>query len=227
MSPNINIICLIGSMTLFMLPVTVYGQEHDSERKASREDVLRMDIDSLGERAVNDMVISEKERQRIDLYVRDSLPGDSELKIQALQQIRDDLDSQYEEMVRNSLELLDDLGYIGSRMLPDRLYIPDDYVSPEELQRKREIAAVGKAGIDKDKLMKHVKPLKMKPWLLGALRMLFGRGVSQRPERWDYSVVPQMGGVYDIIVPGGRPDDSWRDAPKMFYDPNPDKHFRR
>lgn len=194
MSPNINIICLIGSMTLFMLPVTVYGQEHDSERKPSREEVLRMDIDSLGERAVNDIVISEKES---------------------------------EEMVRNSHGLLDDLGYIGSRMLPDRLYIPDDYVSSEELQRKREMAAVGKAGIDKDKLMKHVKPLKMKPWLLGALRMLFGRGVSQRPERWDYSVVPQMGGVYDIIVPGGRPDDSWRDAPKMFYDPHPDKHFRR
>lgn len=214
-------------MTLFMLPVTVYGQEHYSERKASREEMLRMDIDSLGERAVNDMVISEKERQRIDLYVRDSLPGDSELKIQALQQIRDDLDSQYEEMVRNSHELFDDFGYIGSRMLPDRLYIPDDYVSPEELQRKRGMAAVGKAGIDKDKLMKHVKPLKMKPWLLGALRMLFGRGVSQRPERWDYSVVPQMGGVYDIIMPGGRPDDSWRDAPKMFYDPHPDKHFRR
>lgn len=181
-------------MALFMLPVTVYGQEHDSKRKASREEVLRMDIDSLGERAVNDMVISEKES---------------------------------EEMVRNSHELFDDFGYIGSRMLPDRLYIPDDYVSPEELQRKREMAAVGKAGIDKDKLMKHVKPLKMKPWLLGALRMLFGRGVSQRPERWDYSVVPQMGGVYDIIVPGGRPDESWRDAPKMFYDPHPDKHFRR
>ena len=166
-------------MALFMLPVTVYGQEHDSKRKASREEVLRMDIDSLG------------------------------------------------EMVRNSHEVFDDFGYIGSRMMPDRLYIPDDYVSPEELQRKREMAAVGKAGIDKDKLMKHVKPLKMKPWLLGALRMLFGRGVSQRPERWDYSVVPQMGGVYDIIVPGGRPDESWRDAPKMFYDPHPDKHFRR
>jgi hypothetical protein len=69
-------------MTLFMLPVTVYGQEHDSKRKASREEVLRMDIDSLG------------------------------------------------EMVRNSHELFDDFGYIGSRMLPDRLYIPDDYVSP-------------------------------------------------------------------------------------------------
>ena len=31
----------------------------------------------------------------------------------------------------------------------------------------------------------------------------------------------------DIIMPGGRPDDSWRDAPKMAYDPHPDKHFRR
>ena len=39
--------------------------------------------------------------------------------------------------------------------------------------------------------------------------------------------VRQMGGVYDIIMPGGRPDDSWRDTPKMAYDPHPDKHFRR
>lgn len=30
-----------------------------------------------------------------------------------------------------------------------------------------------------------------------------------------------------IRVTGGRPDDSWRDAPKMYYDPHPDKHFRR
>ena len=37
----------------------------------------------------------------------------------------------------------------------------------------------------------------------------------------------QMGGVYDIIMPGGRPDDSCRHAPKMAYDPHPDKHFRR
>ena len=72
-----------------------------------------------------------------------------------------------------------------------------------------------------------IKPLPMKPWLMTTLRMLFGRGVSQRPQRWDYTVVPQMGGVYDIIMPGGRPDDSWRHAPKMAYDPHPDKHFRR
>lgn len=30
-----------------------------------------------------------------------------------------------------------------------------------------------------------------------------------------------------IRVTGGRPDDSWRDAPKMYYDPHPDKHLRR
>ena len=39
--------------------------------------------------------------------------------------------------------------------------------------------------------------------------------------------VRQMGGVYDIIMPGSRPDDSWRHAPKMAYDSHPDKHFRR
>ena len=90
-----------------------------------------------------------------------------------------------------------------------------------------EQAAIAGASIDMTELLKYVKPLPMKPWLMITLRMLCGRGVSQRPQRWDYTVVSQMGGVYDIIMPGGRPDDSWRDAPKMYYDPHQDKHFRR
>ena len=90
-----------------------------------------------------------------------------------------------------------------------------------------EQAAVAGVGINMKELLKYVKPLPMKPWLMTTLRLLFGAGVSQRPQRWDYTIVPQMGHVYDIIMPGGRPDDSWRDAPKMYYDPHPDKHFRR
>ena len=112
-------------------------------------------------------------------------------------------------------------------MLPGLLHEPEGYVSPEEKRRQNENMAVANSAIDMKELMKYVKPLPMKPWMMTTLRLLFGRGVSQRPARWDYTVVPQMGGVYDIIMPGGRPDDSWRDAPKMYYDPHPDKHFRR
>ncbi len=130
-------------------------------------------------------------------------------------------------MVRNSMKLLDEAGYIGNRMLPDQLYEPEGYESPQEKRHAMEMAAVAGAAIDVEEMMKHVKPLKMKPWLLTSLRLLFGRGVSQRPRRWDYYSVPQMEGVYDIIMPGGQPDESWRDAPPMYYDPHPDKHFRR
>lgn len=221
MSPNINIAWLAGCMMLIMSPVNLYSQEQ------SREQILITDIDKLGERAVRDKVISKEEHMEMVSFVRDSLPEGTDLKIRALEQIRDELDDRYAEMVRNSMKLLDEAGYIGSRMLPDQLYEPEGYESPQEKRHAMEMAAVAGAAIDVEEIMKHVKPLKMKPWLLTSLRLLFGRGVSQRPRRWDYYSVPQMGGVYDIIMPGGQPDDSWRDALPMYYDPHPDKHFRR
>lgn len=59
------------------------------------------------------------------------------------------------------------------------------------------------------------------------LRLVFGGSVNQRPERWDQTIVPQMGGLFNITLPGRIPDYEWKDAPKMEYDPHPDKHFRR
>lgn len=221
MSPNIKIIRLIGGIMLIVLPVSLDAQETD------REQVLVNDIIRLGERASRDRVITEDERRDINNFIRDSLPGERNLKIRALEQIRDELDGQYAEMVRQAQELLDEHGDIGNQMLPDRLFEPDGYESPQEKQKAQEIAALVNAGANMKEILKYVKPLPMKPWLLATLRMLFGNGVSQRPQRWDYTVVPQMGRVYDIIMPGGQPDDSWRDAPEMYYDPHPDKHFRR
>ena len=199
MSSHINIVSVIGGMMLFILPVTVYGQEQN------REQVLLDDIRRLGVRAVRDKVISEDEHDRMTAFVRDSLPESKDLKVKTLEKIRNELDGQYEEMIRNARKMLEDAGYIGSDMLPDILYEPDDFVGNDEKMREMKAAAISASA---------------------TLRFFFGRGVSQRPQRWDYTVVPQMGGVYDIIMPGGQPDDSWRDAPKMVYDPHPDKHFR-
>lgn len=209
------------AIMLVILPVRIDAQEPD------RELVLADDISRLGERAVRDRIISDEERSEINGFIRDSLPGEKNLKIRALEQIRDELDEKYAEKVRQAQQLLDEMGYIGNQMLPDRLYEPEDYVSPEEKRIAMEQAAITGTAIDMKELLKYVKPLPMKPWLMTTLRMLFGNGVSQRPARWDQVRVPQMGGVYDIILPGGQPDDSWRDAPKMAYDPHPDKHFRR
>ena len=214
-------ISLWMAILLIILPASLHAQETD------REQVLADDINRLGERAVRDRIISEEEHTQMLCFVRDSLPEGTDLKVRALEQIRDELDEKYSEKVRQAQKLLDEMGYIGRQMLPDKLYEPEDYVSPEEKRIAMEQAAIAGASIDMTELLKYVKPLPMKPWLMTTLRMIFGRGVSQRPQRWDYTVVPQMGGVYDIIMPGGRPDDSWRDAPKMVYDPHPDKHFRR
>ena len=221
MSTYFKIVWLISSITILISSTDISAQESD------RELVLADDIYRLGQRALRDRIISEEEHAQMLCFVRDSLPEGTDQKVRALEQIRDELDEKYSEKVRQAQKLLDEMGYIGRQMLPDRLFEPEDYVSPEEERLAMEQAAIAGASIDMTELLKYVKPLPMKPWLMTTLRMLFGRGVSQRPQRWDYTVVPQMGGVYDIIMPGGRPDDSWRDAPKMYYDPHPDKHFRR
>lgn len=208
-------------MMLIMLPVRLNSQEPD------RENILTDDIRRLGERAVRDRIISEEEQKEMLSFIRDSLPEGTDLKVRALEQIRNELDEQYEEMVINSLKMFDEATFIGESMLPEMLDEPEGYISPQDRRRANEMAAVVNATIDIEEMMKHVKPLPMKPWLRVTLRLLFGGGVSQRPQRWDYTVVPQMGRLYDIIMPGGQPDNSWRDAPKMYYDPHPDKHFRR
>ena len=221
MSTYFKIVWLISSITVLISSTDISAQESD------REQVLADDIYRLGQRALRDRIISKEEHAQMLCFVRDSLPEGTDLKVRALEQIRDELDEKYAEQVRQAQKLLDEMGYLGRQMLPDRLDIPEDYVSPEEERLAMEQAAIAGVGINMKELLKYVKPLPMKPWLLTTLRLLFGRGVSQRPQRWDYTVVSQMGGVYDIIMPGGRPDDSWRNAPKMFYDPHPDKHFRR
>ena len=221
MSTYFKIVWLISSITVLISSTDISAQESD------REQVLADDIYRLGQRALRDRIISKEEHAQMLCFVRDSLPEGTDLKVRALEQIRDELDEKYAEQVRQAQKLLDEMGYLGRQMLPDRLDIPEDYVSPEEERLAMEQAAIAGVGINMKELLKYVKPLPMKPWLMTTLRLLFGRGVSQRPQRWDYTVVPQMGGVYDIIMPGGRPDDSWRDAPKMYYDPHPDKHFRR
>ena len=221
MSTYFKIVWLISSITVLISSTDISAQESD------REQVLADDIYRLGQRALRDRIISKEEHAQMLCFVRDSLPEGTDLKVRALEQIRDELDEKYAEQVRQAQKLLDEMGYLGRQMLPDRLDIPEDYVSPEEERLAMEQAAIAGVGINMKELLKYVKPLPMKPWLMTTLRLFFGRGVSQRPQRWDYTVVPQMGGVYDIIMPGGRPDDSWRDAPKMFYDPHPDKHFRR
>lgn len=202
---------LISAFILITIPISAQDQ--------TREQVLITDIDRLGERAVRDMVISEDERKGIKGFIRDSLPESTDLKIKVLEKIRNELDSQYEEMVRNSLKQLEESEFIGEQMLPDILYEPDDYISPQERHSAGRRAAMANSKVDVKEMMKYVKPLPMKPWLRTVLRMFFGRNVSQRPSRWDQIVVPQMGGVYDIIMPGRYPDDRREDMPKMEYDP--------
>ena len=206
-------------MKLILIPMCLLIMLPLSAQEQSREQVLITDIDQLGKRAVRDMVINEEERKGIISFIRDSLPESKGLKIRALEQIRDELDEQYAEMVRRSMRQLEESGYIGGQMLPDILDEPEDYISPQERNQASKMKAMANSKADMKELMKYVKPLPMKTWLMTTLRMLFGRNVSQKASRWDQIVVPQMGGVYDIILPGRRPDERRDDMPKMEYNP--------
>lgn len=206
-------------MKLILIPMCLLIMLPLSAQEQSREQVLITDIDQLGKRAVRDMVINEEERKGIISFIRDSLPESKGLKIRALEQIRDELDEQYAEMVRRSMRQLEESGYISRQMLPDILDEPEDYISPQERNQASKMKAMANSKADMKELMKYVKPLPMKTWLMTTLRMLFGRNVSQRASRWDQIVVPQMGGVYDIILPGRRPDERRDDMPKMEYNP--------
>ena len=72
---------------IFMLPVGINAQEQD------REQVLLVDIDSLVTRAVRDRIITKEESRELIGFVRDSLPEGTDLKIRALEQIRNELDA--------------------------------------------------------------------------------------------------------------------------------------
>ena len=160
MSTYFKIVWLIGSIMILISSTNISAQESD------REQVIADDINRLGERALRDRIISEEEHTQMLCFVRDSLPEGTDLKVRVLEQIRDEQDEKYSEKVRQAQKLLDEMGYIGRQMLPDKLYEPEDYVSPEEKRIAMEQAAIAGAYIDMTELLKYVKPLPMKPWLM-------------------------------------------------------------
>lgn len=109
------------AILLIILPAGLHARETDCEQ------VLADDINRLGERVLRDRIISEEEHTQMLCFVRDSLPEGTDLKVRALEQIRDELD---------------EMGYLGRQMLPDKLDIPEDYVSPEEERLAMEQAAL-------------------------------------------------------------------------------------
>ena len=74
------------AILLIILPASLHAQETD------REQVLADDINRLGERVFRDRIISEEEYTQMQCFIRDSLPEGTDLKVRALEQIRDELD---------------------------------------------------------------------------------------------------------------------------------------
>ena len=234
MHTHINISRLIGWIICLVLPLRLEAQEQSKavnteweQQSPAKDTVLMNDILRLGDRAVKDNVISQKECISVMEFIRDSLPESTDLRIAILKQIRDEIDDRYVEMVRKSQSMFNENEYLAKMMIPRILRAPDDYVSAKERQHSLMMAGLETTRKQTQEYLEYMKPLEMSPWLKALLRLFFGQGVNQRPERWDQTVVPQMGGLYNIILPGGQPDYSWQEAPKMEYDHYPDRHFRR
>ena len=95
MSTYFKIVWLISSIAVLISSTDISAQESD------REQVLADDIYRLGQRALRDRIISKEEHAQMLCFVRDSLPEGTDLKVRALEQIRDELD---------------DMGYLGRQI---------------------------------------------------------------------------------------------------------------
>ena len=80
---------ILLALVLVSFPARLYSQDTDCEQ------VLAEDINRLGERALRDRIISEEEHAQMLCFVRDSLPEGTDLKVMALEQIRNELDEKY------------------------------------------------------------------------------------------------------------------------------------
>ena len=98
MHKHINISRLIGWIICLVLPLRLEAQEQSKafnteweQQSPAKDTVLMNDILRLGDRAVKDNVISQKECISVMEFIRDSLPESTDLRIAILKQIRDEM----------------------------------------------------------------------------------------------------------------------------------------
>ncbi len=240
MNGGITKIIVTGFMTFAMYPAYIRAQERVPE---GRERELSEDIKTFASRAAQDNVISTEERDRFLRFVSDSLPEQPDLRISILEQLRDKIDSEYDKMLSESQESETDFKLYGKMMVPKILTEPEDFKTDRRKRLDNEKEAALRVREHTEQYIAANKPLKMHPLLRYALCLLFGRGTNHSPELWDREVVIMHGGLYNILLPGGKPsgidetifndtghfDPSIykKNYPQMEYDPHPDRHFRR
>lgn len=200
---------------------TIDSEAQDKAPKASVRNIerdrieatLSEDIRIYTERAVKEKIMSAGKADSIRIYIRDSLPESQELRISALQLIRDGIDNLYDNFTYSSEEITScDYSHIASSMVPKILAEPEDFVDPYERRIKNAMEGTMKTkemialtlGQEKSKIPKWARP---------ALMLLFNKGLDPT-----FKTIPVHGGLYYIAIPPGKPAPTpWtKEIPKAY-----------
>ena len=138
----------MNRMCLILVPVSLavsawsaLAQETDS--LVLKEQVLLQENRQYIQMAQRDKVLSIEQADSLRSITIGTLEKPIQAGIDLLFQVRDFIDHQYEEQLRAVNEpVLEEYYYSASRMLPDKLGMPEGYVSPEEREAERQKLAM-------------------------------------------------------------------------------------
>lgn len=186
----------------------ISGQEKDS--LYVRGNSLKEEASLFTEKALKDGVISTEKRDSLLAIISSSGYAEMGLRINLLQSVIDSIDSDYEASIKAADDYAVGQYMYKKSMLPERLSVPGDYISPEEsreLIKQRTAVSVSQS---------MAETFKMED-LLGWQKWMRKHGLNLLGNQAVYEgkAIPQMGGLYYITVPGDAPSEN-RYSPDKF-----------
>ena len=126
---------------LLMSALAAMAQSTDS--LVLREQILLQENKRYIQMAQCDNIISSTQADSLRRITNGSVEKPIQLGIDILFQIRDCIDHEYDEQMRNVNEpVMEEYYYTANRMLPTKLGMPEGYVSPEEREEARQKLAM-------------------------------------------------------------------------------------
>lgn len=115
----------------------------NSDSLVLKEQILLQENKRYIQMALSDNVISSTQADSLKRITNGSVEKPIQIGIDILFQIRDYIDHEYEEQMRIVTEpAMEEYYYTANRMLPTKLGMPEDYVSPEDLEEARQKLAM-------------------------------------------------------------------------------------
>lgn len=170
----------MNRMCLILVPVSLavpawsaLAQETDS--LVLKEQVLLQENRQYIQMAQRDKVLSIEQADSLRSITIGTLEKPIQAGIDLLFQVRDFIDHQYEEQLRAVDEpVLEEYYYSASRMLPDKLGMPEGYVSPEEREAERQKLAMEQFAESLAREFEREKLPAWQEWCIRHLPFFFG-----------------------------------------------------